>query len=268
MQLIYPFSGSILNTGTVTRTKPIGDLYDCVDTQFCDCYTCLPQDAQLHYFIAGDKFTYRFNFTPDSLTVYNFDGTVIGNFNNWIYPNTIIVNVDDLPTGTNCFYFSIMFRGDRRCFCFGYTRVDESGCGIGSILIKSTYKTRDCKGNIYNGDVTYSNERRFLAEVEYVGSIENAKLVDDVRISTKIYNQYKVNILQPLRQTSLLLEELVEVIMRGSNLTITIESGFPADVLICEDYTEAITRTYDTLREWYPSFVVRTLECDLTSNCN
>jgi len=271
MTLTIPFSNVVVETGTVTRMRRIDGLYDCVTTNpLIPCPPCFPADGQIMYFSAGDIFTYNLPFTATTIRVLRFDGTLVGTYNNWIQGNTIVVNVNNLPADVNCFYIQVVFRGETSCFEFGFLRTNplEDSCGIGTITIESTYTSGDCHGNVYGGTPAYSNLRRFKAEVEYIGNIEQADMVDDVRISTKIYNQYQIRILQPLRQDSLLLSELVEVIMRGKNPTITIANGFPADVIICTDFTEAITRSYDTTREWFPVFVVRSLQCDLSLNCN
>lgn len=276
MQYTYPFSNILTETGTVTRTRNIEFLYDCVNDPTIPCCDCFPVDGQIMYFIAGDVFDYQINETPDSLTVYNFDGTVIGNFNTWIFPNTIRVNVDDLDPSVNCFYLSVTLRGETICYNFGgFSRhipqeIDYcfgGDCGIGTITIESSYSQKDCHSNRYDKQTTYSNKRRFLADVEYIGTIEDAKLLDDARISGKIYSQFQIRILQPLKQNSRLLSELTEVIMRGKLLTINIDSGFPVEVIDCVDYTEGITRSYDTLRDWYPVFIVRQEECDSAVNC-
>jgi hypothetical protein len=275
MQYTYPFSNTLTETGTVTRTKPIAFLYDCVDDPFAPCCDCFPEDGQIMYFIAGDTFTYQLPFTPDSLTVYNFDGTVIGDFNSWIGPNLITVNVDDLDPSIDCFYFSVLTRGVRKCFDFGLRRhlvglnnpcIRRRDCGIGTITIESDYSAKDCHGNRY--DNGYSNMRRFLADVEWVSSSEDAKLIDNIRVSTKIYNHFQIKILQPLKQSSKLLKELTEVIMRGKYLRIEIATGDPYEILYCEDYTDNLNRSYDTSLDWYPVFTVRTLKCEGTGNCN
>lgn len=271
MTQTYPFSNIVVETGTVTRMRRIDGLYDCgVENPLGPCPPCFPADGQLQYFIAGDIFTYTLPFTATSVRVLRFDGTLIGVYNGWIQGNVIRVNVNDLPANINCFYISIVFRGETSCFEFGFVRVSsvEDECGVGTITIASQYTSIDCHGNRYDKPIPYYNIRRFKAEVEYIGNIEQAVILDDVRISTKIYNQYQVRILQPLKQDSLLLRELVEVIMRGKTPTIIIENQFPDDVIICTDFTEGITRSYDTTREWYPVFTVRRLECDLTLNCN
>ncbi len=271
----FPFSNFLVQTGTITRTRPIGSLYDCVACDpFAPCCDCFPVDGQIMYFIAGDIFTYQINFTADSLTAYNFDGTVIGDFNDWINGNIITVNVDDLDESVDCFYFSIMFREERFCFDFGLRRHGTKeldycyggDCGIGTITIESLYTGSDCCGNLYESGV-YSNKRRFLAEVEYIDNIEESELIDGSRVSSKIYNQYQVRILQPLKQNSNLLNEFASVIMRGKNPIITIDNGFPVDEIICEDYTGSLSRGYDSLRDWYPIFTVRVLECDSNLNC-
>lgn len=275
MQYLYPFSGNITTTGTVTRTKPIGKLYECANDPFVPCCICFPENGQLMYFIAGDIFQYHLNITPDSVTVYNFDGTVIGDFNNWISPNLVTVNVADLDPSIDCFYFSVMQKEVRKCFDFGFKRhntkeLDDcygGDCGIGTITIHSSYAKVDCLGNDYEGG-RYSNVRRFLAEVEFIGSVEDATLVDDVRISSKVYNQYQVRILQPLKQDSMLLSEFVEVIMRGAKPTLTIHNEFPTDIIECVDYIDGLSRSYDSERDWYPVFTVRSLECDSNLNCD
>lgn len=274
-QYTYPNSGVIIETGTVTRIRPIGNLYDCVENPFVPCCLCFPVDGQIIYFIEGDTFDFQLDFTADSVTVYNFDGTVIGDFNSWIRPNMVTVNVDDLDPSVNCFYFSVMKNDERKCFDFGFRRHEtkELGycyggdCGIGTITIESNYTGFDCMGNSYAAGVNYSNKRRFLADVDKLGTIEQAELIDDVRVSSKIYTQYQIRILQPLKQNSRLLKELTKVIMRGKTPIITIDSEFPADVLICEDFVDSLSRGYDSLRDWYPIFTVRVLECDSNLNC-
>lgn len=275
MQFTYPFSNIITETGTVTRTRPIDFLYDCVEDPFAPCCDCFPVDGQIMYFIPGDVFTYRLNFSPDSLTVYNFDGTVIGDYNLWINGNTIVVTVDDLPSDVQCFYFSIISRGERYCFDFGFRRHGTreldycygGDCGIGTITIESTYSDTDCHGNRYNEAPFYSNKRRFLAEVEHIGNIEEATLIDNVRVKSKVYNQYQIRILQPLKTTARLLAELTEVIMRGSRLKILIDNEDPTDELRCVDFTDSVLRSYDVSKDWYPVFTVRTLEYARTLNC-
>ena len=276
MQYTYPNSGVVTDTGTVTRTRPIGFLYDCVDNPFVPCCDCFPADGQIMYFIEGDVFTYQLNFAPDSLTAYNFDGTVIGDFNTWIFGNTLAINVDDLPSEVQCFYFSIISREERYCFDFGLKRYVTNDidycyggdCGIGTITIESLYTRIDCQGNLYNQEIPYSNMRRFLAEIEFIGSAEEARLVDNIRVSSKVYNQFQVRILQPLKQNSRLLAEFVEVIMRGKNPIITIDNGQPYDVLNCVDFIDTLTKGYDSLKDWYPIFTVRVEKCDSTLNCN
>lgn len=275
MQFTYTFSNILTETGTVTRLRPIDFLYDCVEDPFVPCCDCFPQDGQIMYFIDGDVFTYRLNFSPDSLTVYNFDGTVIGDYSSWINDKTIVVNVDDLPLNVDCFYYNITYREEQFCFDFGFRRHGTKeldfcyggDCGIGTITIESFYTSRDCKGNSYDDVTPYSNKRRFLAEVEFIGNVEEATLSDNTRVSSKVYNQFQVRILQPLKQNSLLLSELVEVIMRGSKLTITIDNGFPYSEIVCVDFTDSLVRSYDNQRDWYPVFTVRKLECDTILNC-
>ena len=279
----FPFSGVLIESGTLTRTRPIGQLYDCVDDPFAPCCDCFPPDGQIMYFITGDVFTHQINFAADSLTVYNFDGTVIGDFNSWINGNVITVSVDDLDDDIDCFYFSIEFRGERFCFDFGLKRHGTKeldycyggDCGIGTITIESAYTTTDCLGNQYGSGI-YSNKRRFLAEVEFISNVEEATLIDDTRISSKVYSQFQVRILQPLKQNSRLLSEFVEVIMRGAmkgsskegDPNIVIDNGFPVEGIFCTDFIDGLSRSYDSQRDWYPVFTVRQLECDSNLSCN
>lgn len=276
MQHTYPFSNVLTPTGTVTRTTPIEFLYDCVEDPFVPCCDCFPVDGQIMYFLAGDTFTYQLPFSPDSIVVYDFTGDYIGEYNTWIDGTVITVNVDDIPENIQCFYFQVFYRGTRYCFDFGFRRHGTKeldycygeDCGIGTITIESNYTTRDCHGNRYNTTNNYSNKRRFLADVEFIGNVEDAKLIDGVRVSTKVYNQFQIRILQPLKQSSRLLSEFVEVIMRGKSPIITIDNGQPYEIINCEDYTEGLARGYDTLKDWFPVFIVRSLECASTLNCN
>lgn len=276
MQYTYPFSNTLTATGTVTRTKSIDYLFDCADSPFAPCCDCFPVDGQIMYFIAGDTFTYQLPFSPDSIVVYDFAGDYIGEeYNTWIDGTVITVDVDDIPKNIQCFYFQVFYRGFRYCFDFGFRRHGTKeldycyggDCGIGTITIESLYTKKDCHGNSYDSKQSYSNRRRFLAEVEYIGNVEEAKVIDGVRVSSKIYNQFQVRILQPLKQDKRLLKEFVEIIMRGKNPIITIDNGFPYDEIFCEDFTDTLARGYDSLRDWYPTFTVRSLECVSTLNC-
>ena len=270
----FPFSNFLVETGTVTRTRPIEYLYDCPDDPTIPCCDCFSAEGQIMYFIAGDTFSFTIREAADSLTVYNFDGTVIGDFNSWLNGLIVTVNVDDLPDDVDCFYYSTMFRSKRSCYDFGFKRHGTKeldycyggDCGIGTITIESFYTKTDCHGNQYAPGL-YSNKRRFLAEVEFIGSVEEATLVDDTRIASKVYSQFQVRILQPLKQNSRLLSEFVEVIMRGAKPTITIDNGFPVEIINCVDYIEGLSRSYDSLRDWYPVFTVRQLECDSNLSC-
>ena len=276
MPFSYPIDAVFTDSGTITIVKPIGDLYQCNtiidDVIETPCYDCFPTDGQIMYFNTGDVFTYQLNFSPATLSLFNFDGTPIANFNQFIDGNILRIDTSQIPVNISCFYFSAVYNEETYCLKQGFVRYNvgtssvNPTCGLPTITIESFYSKVDSHGNNY-ANTGYSNKRRFQAEVEFIGNVEEATIVNGVRTGSKVYNEFQVNILQPLRQDSILLKELVEVIMRGKNPVITISSKFPYETLYCVDFTDSISRTYDSVREWYPSFTVRTLERDALNQC-
>lgn len=254
----YSLTDSKIETGTVTRTRDISELYECVSITPCvDCSVC---PLYVLPFFETDTFAYTLDFRITLVELLNLDGTLIQTQNSWANGSLLTVNFSDI-TEINC--FRIRLNGEC-CFEFSYERITEDCHKNNSLLIWSEYDNVDCLGNRYPA---FSNKVRIYAYINHISDTSEVEEKDGKVVSEKLREVYLLEFnrgdrgLVPDTYFSALFRRAT---MRGSIIYVeTAENTY-----IFDKFTDSIERGTDATKNWYPKIRLETLPCELDFICS
>ena len=252
---ITPIPTVSVDSETWTRLIDLSGFSDCILVDPC-CACPVTCYYDILPYIESDNFTFGFNFDVTSVKTVNLDGTEISDVTgSWkTGARQITIKGSEAP---DCFSVKL---NDDCCFCFAYQKASD--CGIGTLLIESTYSDVDCHGNQYSGG--YSNAIRIYGQMIHDGSAaENTEDEDGNSVSMKIREIYLVDMLKQLRERGFPILHLTKVVLRGADVTVTESDGTATEFDI---FTDTVNRETNT-GYWLPSFELQTKPCELDFGC-
>lgn len=254
----YSLTDSKIESGTVTRTRDINELYECVSITPCvDCSVC---PLYVLPFFETDIFTYTLDFKITLVELLDLNEDLIQTQNSWANNNLLSVNFADIPL-INC--FRIRLNGEC-CFEFSYERITED-CHIkNTLLIWSDFDGVDCLGNRYPA---FSNKMRIYAYINHISDTSETEQTEDRITSEKIREIYLLEFNHGER--GLIPETYISELFRKSTLrgtTIYVEKS--EKTYIFDKFTDGIEKGVDSTKIWYPKIRLQTFPCELDFICS
>ncbi|WP_338764145.1 hypothetical protein WAF17_21135 [Bernardetia sp. ABR2-2B] len=258
----YSLTDTKIETGTVTRTRDITELYECVS--ITPCTSCPPCIRYKMPFLDSDIFTIAVDFKIVNVRLKRIDNSLIQLQNSWASNNILTITFADIPSNERCFYIELERKdGSFCCFEFAYERVGVD-CHDSTILISSYYDTSDCLGNNYTG--SYSNQIRIYALLEHVANESETVKSDDKIISEEIRDVYQLSFNRQgfgLIPGTWLHAHFTKSVMRGAVvLTETVDKHFEF-----EKFEGNIEASQNVISDWYPVLRLKTLACEQDFIC-
>lgn len=254
----YNLTDSKIETFTVTRTRDISELYDCVTITPCvDCSVC---SSYILPFFETDIFTYTLDFKIVLVELLDLNGDLIQTQNSWAVNNLLTVNFADIPE-IDC--FRIRLNGEC-CFEFSYERITEECKLQKTLLIWSDFDSSDCLGNRYPA---FSNKVRIYAYMNHISDTAETEQTDDRVTSEKIREIYLLEFNRGDRglvPESYFSELFRKATIRGT--TIYVETN--EKLYIFDKFTEGIEKGVDSSKNWYPKIKLQTFPCELDFICS
>lgn len=258
----YNLTDAKIETGTVTRTIDISELYDCVGVT--PCAPCPPCILYKLPFIESDIFYFTMDFKIVNVRVKRIDGTLIGTYNAWKSNNILTINFADIPAIEKCFYIELERKDDTFCcFEFAFERVGID-CHSSTLLISSYYDDKDCNGNNYAG--SYSNKVRIYALLEQISSETEIQKSEDKIISEKLRDVYQISFNREgfgLVPGTFFFKHFTRSVMRGYGKIVE-HNGITYEF---EKFESEITPAQNVVQDWYPVLKLKTPPCEIDFVC-
>lgn len=259
----YPLLDVKIQTGTVTITRDISELYDCV--VITACAPCPPCILYRLPFIESDTFSFTMDFKIVNVRVKRLNGTLIGIYNSWASNNLLTINFADISESEKCFYIELERKdGTFCCFEFAFERVGID-CHSSTLLISSYYDSKDCNGNNYAN--SYSNQVRIYALLEQVSNETEINKSEDKIISEKIRDVYQLSFNREgfgLVPGTFFFKHFTRSVMRGYGILVEREDK----QYEFEKFESEITAAQNVVQEWYPVLKLKTPPCEIDFVCS